>query len=216
MAVLGGMLSWSCQDKQAAAEETTEAARADSTAATTLAQDKGNGGLMEAMNDMMDKIHGLEKKGIADYDLAAEMREHHKGAIAMADQEISAGSDASLKAMARKIKDAQQKEVGELDVMLAQFDDKPKDYDPLNTDAGLGKAMSENMQEMMETPEMEQTSVDKSFAAMMIKHHQDGIKMGKTILEFAKDAKFKTMTQKMINDQEKEIRELQQWQAQHK
>lgn len=218
LAAVLGLLASNCKNNETREMDSTGAA-ADTVSAvqpSDASSDDGHGELMAAMNNMMEKIHGLEKKGISDYDLAAEMKEHHKGAIAMAEAELDSGTDAGLRQMAQKIKDAQQKEVGELDAMLAQFDDKAKDYDPLNTDAGLGKAMSENMQAMMKIPEMEQTSVDKSFAAMMVKHHQDGIKMGKAILEFAKDAKFKTMTQKMINDQEKEISELQQWQAQHR
>jgi len=118
--------------------------------------------------------------------------------------------------MAQKIKDAQQKEVDQIDKMLDGYDDKAKDYDPMNTDSGLGKAMMDNMQAMMKMPEMDAGSVDKSFAAMMIKHHQDGIKMGKTIQQYAKDTKFKQMAQKMISDQQKEIEELQNWLTQHK
>jgi len=209
-----GLLASNCKntetrdiDNTGAANDTVSATR---TAATS---DDGHGELIAAMNDMMETIHGLEKKGISDYDLAAEMKEHHKGAIAMADAQLASGTDAVLKQMAQKIKDMQQKEVGELDAMLGQFDDKAKDYDPVDTDAGLGKAMSDNMQAMMKMPEMDQTSVDKSFAAMMAKHHKDGIKMSKTILEFAKDAKFKVMAQKIINDQQREIKELEDWQA---
>lgn len=198
-------------DNKGTATDTVQQATSDATAGS-----EETGDLMADMNEMMDKVHALEKKGIADYDLAAELREHHKGAIAMSETQLDSGTDAQLKEMAQKIKDAQQKESDQIDKMLDGYDDKAKDYDPMNTDSGLGKAMMDNMQAMMKMPEMDAGSVDKSFAAMMIKHHQDGIKMGKTIQQYAKDTKFKQMAQKMILDQQKEIEELQNWLAQHK
>jgi uncharacterized protein (DUF305 family) len=198
-------------DNKGTATDTLQQATSDATAGAEETRD-----LMAAMNEMMDKVHALEKKGIADYDLAAELREHHKGAIAMSQTQLDSGMDAQLKEMAQKIKDAQQKEVDQIDKMLDGYDDKAKDYDPMNHDSGLGKAMMDNMQAMMKMPEMDAGSVDKSFATMMIKHHQDGIKMGKTIQQYAKDTKFKQMAQKMISDQQKEIEELQNWLAQHK
>ncbi|MGQ2983066.1 DUF305 domain-containing protein [Flavobacterium sp.] len=198
-------------DNKGTATDTVQQATSD---VTKAAEETGD--LMADMNNMMDKVHALEKKGIADYDLAAELREHHKGAIAMSQTQLDSGMDAQLKEMAQKIKDAQQKEVDQIDKMLDGYDDKAKDYDPMNTDSGLGKAMMDNMQAMMKMPEMDGGSVDKSFATMMIKHHQDGIKMGKTIQRYAKDTKYKQMAQKMISDQQKEIEELQNWLAQHK
>ena len=198
-------------DNKGTATDTVQQATSD---VTTGAEETGD--LMADMNNMMDKVHALEKKGIADYDLAAELREHHKGAIAMSETQLDSGTDIQLKQMAQKIKDAQQKEVEQIDTMLDGYDDNAKDYDPTNTESGLGKAMMDNMQAMMKMPEMDGTSVDKSFANMMIKHHQDGIKMAKTIQQYAKDAKFKQMAQKMISDQQKEIEELQNWLTQHK
>jgi len=213
------LLTFSCKEQTNTANESTvemDATAPDKEVSTTSDPDKGNSDLMADMNEMMDKVHALEKKGIADYDLAAELREHHKGAIAMSETQLDSGTDAQLKQMAQKIKDAQQKEVGHIDKMLDGYDDKAKDYDPMNTDSGLGKAMMGNMEAMMKAPEMDADSVDKSFAAMMIKHHQDGIRMGETIKQYAKDAKFKQMAQKMITDQQQEIKELQNWLEQYK
>lgn len=214
LTALASFLALGCKEQTKTTEESREASAAttpDNSTASTGSEDNGN--LMADMNEMMDRVHALEKKGIADYDLAAELREHHKGAIAMSETQLSSGADMELKQIAQKIKDAQQKEVGQLDKMLTQYDDKAKDYDPMNSESGLGKAMMDNMQAMMKMPEMDGTSVDKSFAAMMIKHHQDGINMGKTIQQYAKDDKFKQMAQKMITDQQKEIQEMQDWQA---
>jgi len=217
-AIAGLLLLSGCKNKTAedADNKGTAIDTVQQTTSHATAGAKATGDLMADMNEMMDKVHALEKKGIADYDLAAELREHHKGAIAMSETQLDSGIDAQLKEMAQKIMDAQQKEVDQIDKMLDGYDDKKKDYDPMNTDSGLGKAMMDNMQAMMKMPEMDAVSVDKSFATMMIKHHQDGIKMGKTIQQYAKDTKFKQMAQKMISDQQKEIEALQNWLTQHK
>ena len=218
-AAIAGLLLLSCCKNKTAEDADNKGTAIDTVQQTTshaTAGAKATGDLMADMNEMMDKVHALEKKGIADYDLAAELREHHKGAIAMSETQLDSGIDAQLKEMAQKIMDAQQKEVDQIDKMLDGYDDKAKDYDPMNTDSGLGKAMMDNMQAMMKMPEMDAVSVDKSFATMMIKHHQDGIKMGKTIQQYAKDTKFKQMAQKMISDQQKEIEALQNWLTQHK
>lgn len=217
-AIAGLLLLSGCKNKTAedADNKGTAIDTVQQTTSHATAGAKATGDLMADMNEMMDKVHALEKKGIADYDLAAELREHHKGAIAMSETQLDSGIDAQLKEMAQKIMDAQQKEVDQIDKMLDGYDDKAKDYDPMNTDSGLGKAMMDNMQAMMKMPEMDAVSVDKSFAAMMIKHHQDGITMGKTIQQYAKDTKFKQMAQKMISDQQKEIEALQNWLTQHK
>ena len=217
-AIAGLLLLSGCKNKTAedADNKGTAIDTVQQTTSYAPAGAKATGDLMADMNEMMDKVHALEKKGIADYDLAAELREHHKGAIAMSETQLDSGIDAQLKEMAQKIMDAQQKEVDQIDKMLDGYDDKAKDYDPMNTDSGLGKAMMDNMQAMMKMPEMDAVSVDKSFATMMIKHHQDGIKMGKTIQQYAKDTKFKQMAQKMISDQQKEIEVLQNWLTQHK
>ena len=212
-AIAGLLLLSGCKNKTAedADNKGTAIDTVQQTTSHATAGAKATGDLMADMNEMMDKVHALEKKGIADYDLAAELREHHKGAIAMSETQLDSGIDAQLKEMAQKIMDAQQKEVDQNDKMLDAYEDKANDYHPMNTDSGLGKAMMDNMQAMMKMPEMDAVSVDKSFATMMIKHHQDGIKMGKTIQQYAKDTKFKQMAQKMISDQQKEIEALQNW-----
>lgn len=52
--------------------------------------------------------------GDVDRDFAAMMVMHHQQAIRMADIELRSGHSAALKAMAQKMKDAQQKEITEL------------------------------------------------------------------------------------------------------
>lgn len=64
--------------------------------------------------------------------------------------------------------------------------------------------MMDNMMSMMEIPETT-GSTDKDFANMIIKHHTDGITMGQTILKYTENKTFKSMTEKIITDQKKEL-----------
>lgn len=57
---------------------------------------------------------------------------------------------------------------------------------------------------------------DKDFAMMMRMHHQQAVDMAKVEVQHGKSPELKAMAQKMINDQQKEISQLDQWLAKHK
>jgi len=67
---------------------------------------------------MMDM--GVEPTGDADRDFVRMMIPHHQGAIDMAKIEIQFGKDEKLKAMARDIVAAQEKEIAEMKEWLAK------------------------------------------------------------------------------------------------
>ncbi|MBY0298724.1 MAG: DUF305 domain-containing protein [Methylobacterium sp.] len=54
-------------------------------------------------------------------------------------------------------------------------------------------------------------NADIDFRTHMIPHHQGAVEMAKVALKHAKDPKTKAMAQKIIDDQEKEIAEMQAW-----
>jgi uncharacterized protein (DUF305 family) len=56
---------------------------------------------------------------------------------------------------------------------------------------------------------------DKDFVAMMIPHHQGAIDMAKVELKYGKDPQLRAMAEDIVKAQEKEIAEMQQWQAAH-
>lgn len=206
----------SCQNQQSTSEANHSTMDSGSMAHTTSPMSEKGSPLMISMGKMMENMHKMKNIGNADHDLAAQLQEHHRGAIDMAEAELQNGSDSELKKMAQKIKATQTKEIKDMDVLLNKYKNASKDYDPANGNEGLGKAMSENMMSMMSSPEEKQVPIDQEFAVMMRKHHSDGIKMGRTILQFAKDPAFKSMTEKMIADQTKEIKEFETWESAHK
>ncbi len=52
---------------------------------------------------------------------------------------------------------------------------------------------------------------NKAWAKMMIPHHQGAIDMSKTVLKQTKDPAIRAMAEKVVTDQKKEIKELQDW-----
>lgn len=66
-----------------------------------------------------DKIGAVPMTGDLDYDFATMMRKHHQDGIEMAKNELKNGKDTTMQALARKIVDAQQKEVAEINEWLS-------------------------------------------------------------------------------------------------
>jgi len=56
---------------------------------------------------------------------------------------------------------------------------------------------------------------DHDFAMMMRSHHQAGLDMAKAQLKNGKDRQMQEMAKKIVSDQTKEIRKLDQWLAKH-
>lgn len=208
-----------CQNKSQKSETESEGSsaqmssdtsqRAAGTSQSSMDTTKGSG-VMRAMDKMMKDMHQMEMTGNTDYDLISMNRIHHQGAIDMGKAELESGTDAKMKQIAQKIVDEQSKEKDQLDNMLTKADKSKKDYDPAKKDSGLGKEMNDNMMKMMEMTNDAQGNIDREFAAMMIKHHNDGIRMGNTIIKYSKMEDFKAMAKKMITDQTKDISDLKQ------
>jgi uncharacterized protein (DUF305 family) len=137
------------------------------------------------------------------------MKVHHMGALEMAQVEVAQGQDPQIKQMAQKMIDAQQREIAELNTFLSGHQAH-----------GGGESFYNDVMGKMNNMKMDMDhsgSVDKQFVQMMIPHHQGAIDMAKAYLKSgAHEEKLKTMANKIIVDQQKEIQELQTWLAKNK
>ena len=68
---------------------------------------------------MMSGMSGVEYTGNADHDFVAHMIPHHRGAVAMAEVELKYGKDAKLRALAKDIIEAQDREIAFMNQWLA-------------------------------------------------------------------------------------------------
>ena len=78
----------------------------------------GGGDMRESMMGMMKSMESMKMSGNTDRDFAMMMKVHHQGAIDMAQVELKSGKDAKMRAMAKGIIAAQQKEIKEFDQWL--------------------------------------------------------------------------------------------------
>ena len=78
----------------------------------------GEGDMRSAMMAGMKSMDSMKMTGDTDRDFASMMKIHHQGAIEMAQMELKNGKDAKMRAMAKRIIDAQQKEIKEIDRWL--------------------------------------------------------------------------------------------------
>ncbi|RYY84135.1 MAG: DUF305 domain-containing protein [Chitinophagaceae bacterium] len=164
--------------------------------------------MMGLMQANMDQMKAMPSTGNPDNDFAGMMKIHHMGAIEMAQLELAQGTDSQIKGMAKKMLDAQQAEVAQLNNFLSGHQAH-----------GGGDAFHKKVMGQMNSMKMDMDhsgSVDKQFVQMMIPHHQGAIDMAKAYQETgAHEAQLKTMAGKIITDQQREIQELQGWLAKH-
>ena len=96
--------------------------------------------------------------------------------------------------------------------MQADMQKMMADMMPSEKDAASTKDFKEADMAMMHNMHVAYTgNPDIDFRTHMIPHHQGAIDMAKVALKHAKNADTKTMAQKIIDDQEKEIAEMQAW-----
>ncbi|ARS38126.1 DUF305 domain-containing protein [Pontibacter actiniarum] len=172
-------------------------------------------GMMEHMHQNMEEMHGMKATmtGDPDYDFAQIMSMHHQGAIRMAEDEIANGTNAKMKEMAQKTVKTNKEDIQKLQ-------DFAKRHQPAKGDTATTMRMMQPMNKMMDDVhrnmgDMSGANTDHSFAQMMIHHHEIGNEMARAFLKQGKTPEMKQMAQKTIDQQTKEISELEAWKKQN-
>ena len=83
-------------------------------------QPAGQTDMKAMMKKDMEKMDSMQMTGKPDVDFAMMMREHHAGALTMAEWELKNGKDAGMREMAKKIIASQKKEIAQFDAFLAK------------------------------------------------------------------------------------------------
>lgn len=165
---------------------------------------------MDTMNTMMAGDMSMDP----DHDFAMMMKMHHQGAIAMSQKELQIGTNTTIKQMAQKIIDAQQKEIAQLDSFMAS-------HSPMMDHPKAMVFMEESRQGMMKMEKANDLrpltgKPDYDFSQLMIDHHQSAIDMAHSIKEHGKETFTKELADKIIKDQTEEIKQFQDWLLQNK
>lgn len=146
--------------------------------------------------------------GMSDAMFVAMMIKHHQQGIEMARLEEERGSAASVKALAAKIRQSQEKELAELQAHADHAAQGGPDH------AKHDKMMEQQSQSMMaKLKSLSGAALDHAFLEHMAKHHQMAISM----TESAKlqDPELKKLAQKMVAGQRQELAELKKELAAH-
>lgn len=150
-----------------------------------------------------DAQHQQAMQGLTDAQFASMMAKHHQDGIEMARAEESGGSSSTVKALAAKIRQSQEKDLPELKSHAA------RSSAPTGTSGSTehDKMMEQQSQTMMSRLKSTSGSArDHAFLEEMSKHHEQAINM----TEGAKlqDPELKKLAQRMLTEQRQEVAEL--------
>jgi uncharacterized protein (DUF305 family) len=129
-----------------------------------------------------------------------KMIAHHEGAIAMAEPIVAKGGDPRVVALARRIVEAQRREIEEMKALVRK--DSPPDPDSAKPYAAGEKEMHEAM------AAAEGSDSSQTFLRRMIPHHRGAIAMSRVVLEQGRDERVAAIARRIVADQGKEIAEI--------
>lgn len=173
------------------------------------ASGSGSNKMMDLMHQNMMDMQKVEMTGDPDRDFAKMMAIHHDGALSMAQEEADNGQDTMLVNMAKKTLQTQKEEREKLE----QFAEAQKDT---TGDTSKTMQMMAPMKDMMTKMDHSMKGgTDHHFASLMGMHHQSGMEMAKAYLPQAKSPEIKAMAQKIIEEQQKEKQQLDNWLKEH-
>jgi len=162
--------------------------------------------MMAIMHQMMAKMDTMKLTKDPDNDFALMMRMHHQGAIDMANLELKSGSDATMKQMAQSIIKSQQAEIAQLTAFL-------QSHPPHGNDTDFDTMQMMTMQKGAKQADLQiiDGRIDHDFAILMIGHHQSAVENSRLELIHGQESSMKTMATNIINEQQKEIGQFQDW-----
>jgi len=182
---------------------------------TACSKDNNNGIQLQAhdQNRMMDTMHAMMDRMMAmtmtmdpDVDFAKMMVMHHQGAINMANVELQSGTSDTLNKFAQKVITEQQKEIQQLNSILATISVDNMDMD----------FMQEQMDNMAKGEKVADIQIitgdiDNDFATLMIVHHQGAIDDASAYLHHGSNTQLKALATNIVKAQVMEIAELSNW-----
>lgn len=163
-----------------------------------------DGGSMAMMDGVSETHHGM--MAMDQKQFLAMMVAHHQGAIDMAEAELQAGSDPKVKALARRVVSAQQKEIAQMTSWYrALYGEDVPPIDEQDMDMGAMMGMSGMSPDAITGA----ANPDQAFLRMMIPHHAGALMMADMVLNGTPNADVKALAEAIIADQSEEIAEMQ-------
>jgi uncharacterized protein (DUF305 family) len=134
---------------------------------------------------------------------------HHQSAIDMAKAVVKKGKKAQVKALAQAVIDAQTREQAEMDQIAKDLGfDAPQRLMSGAPGMLMGMPVSLDMTDMRQSVDMS-PNPDRTFLEMMVPHHAMAITMATEERDRGGDARLKNMSVAIIDEQAKEIGQMQ-------
>lgn len=200
--LIAGILTLGC--KSGNQNNSADTSTMDTTAMEAMPEDESMGGMMNAMHQTMTMMDSMKLSGDPDYDFASMMQLHHKGGLAMINDEIDNGSDTTVIALAKQIKDGQQRDLDELQKYTANNTPSQSNSDFIEDVKSSMQKAKDDMDKNMRMS----GNFDKDFVSLMTMHHKHGLDMAKAEVKYGKNPEMKKLAQKLVDQQEKERKQL--------
>ncbi len=162
--------------------------------------------MMDSMHAMMNRMMEMTPTNDPEIDFVKMMIMHHQGAINMANVELQAGTNDSLKRTAQKIITEQQTEIQEFNTILATLTVD-------NSDPDFTMEQMDNMTKTGKVADQQLITgdIDNDFATLMAVHHQSAIDNASAYLHHGNNADLITIAKNIVTSQNMEIIELSNW-----
>lgn len=152
-----------------------------------------------------------------DVGFAQGMIPHHAQAVEMADMAITANAGSQVRALAQRIKSAQDPEIRTMSTWLRDWGQSVPDSSSGSMGSGshdmtaMPGMMMDGMMTSADMRRLSQSSgnaFDRLWVELMIQHHEGAVRMAKTELAEGKDPAARALAQSIVTSQEAEIREM--------
>ncbi|MCZ4102784.1 MULTISPECIES: DUF305 domain-containing protein [Streptomyces] len=148
-----------------------------------------------------------DEHNAADVDFAKQMIPHHRQAVEMADLAATRAASADVKALATKIKGAQDPEIMTMSTWLTSWGEQvPATMQGMDMSAGMPGMMS--MDDMDKLKKASGPEFDTMFLQMMVNHHEGAITMANAEKAKGQYAPTKELASAVVSAQTSEITQM--------
>ncbi|WP_336048196.1 DUF305 domain-containing protein [Streptomyces sp. CA2R101] len=145
----------------------------------------------------------------ADVAFAKGMIPHHRQAVEMADLAVTRAASPQVKALAEKIKKAQDPEIKTMSGWLTAWDEQvPEEMPGMDHSAHSQMPGMKGMKEMAALKKKSGKDFDTSFLEMMVGHHRGAVQMAGTEKDKGAYGRAKTLATDIIKAQNAEITQM--------
>ena len=149
----------------------------------------------------------------ADVEFVSGMVPHHEQAVEMADRILAKDPSEPVRALAEKIKAAQEPEIEELNALLESFGEEAAGGGHGGHGGGSGGAGHGGMmtdEQMQDLQDHTGAAAEVMFLTMMMEHHRGAIEAAETVIADGENEAVIELATRIRDDQRAEIAEIEQ------